>query len=102
MGKIFDFHIHWCVCVCLITVVLQSYVLGSYCSIFDSRPLFVIVGGGDSYYYQCLFFFLNFKIAQPSLRDFEIALRKLEIAKLRYAISKVNVYSNIKQTCTFH
>ena len=43
----------------------------------------------------------NFQIVQPSLRDFEIALRKLEIVKLRNAISKVNVYSNIKRTCTF-
>ena len=43
----------------------------------------------------------NFKMAQPSLRDFKIALRKLEIAKLHNAISKVDVYSNIKRTCTF-
>ena len=43
----------------------------------------------------------NFEIAQPSLRDFDIALRKLEIAKFRNTISKVDVYSNIKRTCTF-
>ena len=43
----------------------------------------------------------NFEIAQPSLSDFEIALRKLETAKLRNTISKVDVYSNIKRTCTF-
>ena len=33
----------------------------------------------------------NFKIAQPSLRYFEIALRKLEIAKLSSSISRVGV-----------
>ena len=43
----------------------------------------------------------NFQIAQPSLRDFEIALHKSEIAKSRKAISKGDVYSNIKRTCTF-
>ena len=43
----------------------------------------------------------NFQIARPSLHDFGIALRKLEIAKLHNAILKVYVYSNIKQTCTF-
>ena len=43
----------------------------------------------------------NLQIAQPSLRDFEIALRKLEIAKLRNAISKVDVYSSRKQTRAF-
>ena len=43
----------------------------------------------------------NFETAQPSLHDFEIASCKLEIAKLRSAISKVDVYSNIKWACTF-
>ena len=43
----------------------------------------------------------NFEILQPSLGDFKIVLRKLKIAKLHSAISKVNVYSNIKWTCTF-
>ena len=43
---------------------------------------------------------LKFKIAQPSLRDFEIVLRKLETAKLSSAISKVDVYSNIKRIYT--
>ena len=43
----------------------------------------------------------NFEIAQPSLHDFEIALRILEIAKLCSAISEVDVYDNIKQTCSF-
>ena len=43
----------------------------------------------------------NFQIAQPSLHYFEIALCKLEIAKLHSAILKVDVYSNIKRTCTF-
>ena len=43
----------------------------------------------------------NFKIAQLSLRNFEIALHKLGISKLRSVISKVDLYSNIKQTCTF-
>ena len=43
----------------------------------------------------------NFKIAQPSLRDFKIVLHKYEIVKLRSAISKVDVYSNTKQTRTF-
>ena len=43
----------------------------------------------------------NFEIVQPTLHNFEIALRKLQIALLSSAISKVDVYSNIKQTCTF-
>ena len=43
----------------------------------------------------------NFEIVHPSLRNFEIALHKLEIAKLRSTLSKVDVYSNIKRTCTF-
>ena len=43
----------------------------------------------------------NFQIAQPSLRNSEIVLRKLEIAKLRNAILKLDVYSNIKRTYTF-
>ena len=43
----------------------------------------------------------NFQIALPSLRDFEIVLRTLEIAKLRNAILKVDMYNNVKQTCTF-
>ena len=38
----------------------------------------------------------NFEIAQPSLRNFEIALHELEIAKLSCAISKVDVYNNTK------
>ena len=42
----------------------------------------------------------NSEIAQPSLRDFEIAVPKFEIANLRSAVSEVNVSSNVKQTCT--
>ena len=43
----------------------------------------------------------TFEIVQPSLRDYEIALRKLEIVKFRSTISKIDVYSNVKPTCTF-
>ena len=42
----------------------------------------------------------NFEIARPSLCDFEIVLHKLEIAKLRSAILRVDVYGNIKRACT--
>ena len=50
---------------------------------------------------NCVAKFMQFQIEQPSLRDFKIALRKLEIAKLHSAVSKVDVYSNINWACTF-
>ena len=43
----------------------------------------------------------QFRIAQPSLRNSEIVLRKLEIVKLCSAISKADVYNNIKRICIF-